>query len=129
MKDILIQYGVEVIVAIVVALLGMFGAWLAKVTAKKIELSNIASAKDEVISAAQQTVLDLKQTIVDDLKKAAKDGKLTPEEIADLGVNLLSVTIAKLSIPTIKLLEAAKIDISALIKSAGEAYIGVLKRW
>lgn len=129
MKDILIQYGVEVIVAIVVALLGIFGAWLAKVTAKKIELSNIASAKDEVISAAQQTVLDLKQTIVDDLKKAAKDGKLTPEEIADLGVKLLSVTIAKLSVPTIKLLEAAKIDISALIKSAGEAYIGDLKRW
>lgn len=129
MKDILIQYGVEVIVALVVALLGMFGAWLAKVMAKKIELSNIASAKDEVISAAQQTVLDLKQTIVDDLKKAAKDGKLTPEEVADLGVKLLSVTIEKLSIPTIKLLEAAKIDISALIKSAGEAYIGDLKRW
>lgn len=129
MKDVLIQYGVEILAAIVIALIGVFGAWLARVMAKKIELSNIASAKDEVISAAQQTVLDLKQTVVDDLKKAAKDGKLTPDEIADLGVKLLSVTIAKLSIPTIKLLEAAKIDITALIKSAGEAYIGDLKRW
>ena len=73
MKDILIQYGVEVVVALVVALLGMFGAWLAKVMAKKIELSNIASAKDEVISAAQQTVLDLKQTVVDDLKEELED--------------------------------------------------------
>lgn len=126
MKEILIQYAVEIVAAIVIALIGVIGAWLAKLLAKRMELSNINAAKNEVISAAEQTVLDLKQTVVDKLKAAAEDGKLTKDEIAALGVELLSITTSKLSASTIKLLEAAKIDITALIKSTAEAYIALI---
>lgn len=126
MKEILIQYAVEIVAAIVVALIGVIGAWLAKILAKRMELKNINEAKSEVISAAEQTVLDLKQTVVDDLKEAAKDGKLTKEEVAALGVKLLEITTSKLSASTIKLLEAANVDITALIKSTAEAYIALI---
>ena len=123
MKEILIQYAVEIMAALVIALIGVIGAWLSKILAKRMELKNINAAKSEVISAAEQTVLDLKQTMVDDLKAAAKDGKLSKEEVAALGVKLLSITTSKLSASTIKLLEAAKVDITALIQSTAEAYI------
>ena len=123
MKDVLIQYGVEILAAIVIALIGVIGAWLARVLAKKMELSNIAAAQKEVTTAAQETVLELKQTVVDDLKAAAKDNKLTKEEVADLSAKLLMMTLNKLSASTLKLLASASIDIPALIKSAGEAFI------
>ena len=123
MKDVLIQYGVEIIAAIVIALIGVISAWLARVLAKKMELSNIAAAQKEVTTAAQETVLELKQTVVDDLKAAAKDNKLTKEEVADLSAKLLMMTLNKLSASTLKLLASASIYIPALIKSAGEAFI------
>ena len=126
MKELLIQYAVEIMAALVIALIGVIGAWLANILAKRMELKNINAAKGEVISAAEQTVLDLKQTVVDDLKAAAEDGKLTKEEIADLGAKLLSITLSKLSASTIKLLEAAKVDITSLIKSTAEAYIALI---
>lgn len=126
MKEILIQYAVEIMAALVIALIGVIGAWLSKILAKRMELKNINAAKGEVISAAEQTVLDLKQTVVDDLKAAAEDGKLSKEEIAELGAKLLSITLKKLSAPTIKLLEAAKVDITALIQSTAEAYIALI---
>ena len=123
MKEILIQYAVDIAASLVVVLLGIIGAWLSKILAKRMELKNINAAKSEVISAAEQTVLDLKQTMVDDLKAASEDGKLSKEEVAALGVKLLSITTSKLSASTIKLLEAAKVDITALIQSTAEAYI------
>ena len=126
MKEILIQYAVDIAASLVVVLIGIIGAWLSKILAKRMELKNINEAKNEVISAAEQTVLDLKQRVVDDLKAAAEDGKLTKEEIAALGVELLSITTSKLSASTIKLLEAAKIDITALIQSTAEAYIALI---
>ena len=126
MKEILIQYAVDIAASLVVVLIGIIGAWLSKILAKRMELENINAAKSEVISAAEQTVLDLKQTMVDDLKAAAKDGKLSKEEVAALGVKLLSITTSKLSASTIKLLEAAKVDITALIQSTAEAYIALI---
>ena len=123
MKDVLIQYGVEILAAVVLALIGTIGAWLASILAKKMELANIASAQKEVTTAAQATVLELKQTVVDDLKAAATDNKLTKEEVAELGVKLLAMTLSKLSASALKLLESAKVDITALIKSAGESFI------
>lgn len=126
MKEILIQYAVDIAASLIVVLIGIIGAWLSKILAKRMELKNINEAKNEVISAAEQTVLDLKQRVVDDLKAAAEDGKLTKEEIDALGVELLSITTSKLSASTIKLLEAAKIDITTLIKSTAEAYIALI---
>ena len=60
-------------------------------------------------------------------KAGREDGKLTKEEIADLGEALLDGTIAKMSAPTAKLLAAAAVDTTALIQGAGEAWIAKLK--
>lgn len=127
MKEILIQYAVEIAASLVLALIGVLGAWLSKLLADKIKLANIKDGVKIVESAAEQTVLELKQTVVDDLKAAAEDGKLTKEEIADLGAKLISTTIRKLSVSVLDLLAKAKIDIVALIKSAGEAFIAEIK--
>ena len=73
------------------------------------------------------TVGELQQTIVDDLKANAADGKLTKEEIAMLGEKLVEKTLEKMSQPVYNLLNAAGTDIIALIKGAGEDWINSLK--
>ena len=88
-----------------------------------MELSNINKAKDELILAAQQTVMELQQTVVEGLKDVAIDGKLPEEEITELAGLLVSKTKEKMSLPAIKLLEAASVDVNALIRGAGEALI------
>jgi len=127
MKDILIEYGVNIAVYLIVTLIGVLGAWVSSKLAKKLELANIKAATESVVSATQTTVLELQQTVVDDLKAAAEDGKLTESEVAELGTKLLETTASKLSVPVIKLLEAAKVDLTALIKSTAEAYIKNMK--
>ena len=84
-------------------------------------------ATDEAKDAAITTVLELQQTVVDDLKAAAVDGKLTKEEIAKLKNDLISMSMAKLSDTSVKILIAAGVDISAIITGAGEALIGKMK--
>jgi len=127
MKDILIEYGVNIAVYLIVTLIGVLGAWISSKIAKKLELANIKAATENVISTTQTTVLELQQTVVDDLKAAAEDGKLTETEIKELGVKLLDMTASKLSEPVRKLLESAKVDLTALIKSTAEAYIKNMK--
>ena len=60
------------------------------------------------------------------MKAAAKDGKLSEEEITELSIMLLNKTKQQMSLPAIKLLEAAAVDVIALIRSAGEALIAEL---
>lgn len=69
---------------------------------------------------------DLKQTVVDELKAKNTDGKLTKDEITALGELLLENTVAKA--PSIKLLQAASVDITELIKGAGESWIAAMKK-
>lgn len=54
----------------------------------------------------EQTVLELQQTVVDDLKAASADGKLTQDEITELGKKLLQGTLAKMSDSGIGVLKA-----------------------
>lgn len=127
MKEILIQYAVEIAAAIVLSILGIFFTWIGKLLADKFKLSNIKDGVKIVETAAEQTVLELKQTVVDDLKAAAEDGKLTKDEIAMLGAKLIDLTLKKLSSSVVTLLTKAEIDIVALIKSSGEAFIAEIK--
>ena len=90
-------------------------------------MAAINVAQQEVIRLAHLTVEELQQTLVEGLKAAHEDGKLTKEEIASLGETLLDGTIAKMSAPTAKLLAAAAVDTTALIQGAGEAWIAKLK--
>lgn len=105
------------------ALIGVVGAWtLAKIGQNK-SLSNLQAAIKQVIDAAQLTVGELQQTVVVGLKEAAPDGKLTPAQIEDLKRKLLQKTSEKLTAPAVQLLEAAKLDVNALIQGAAEDMI------
>ena len=119
----LIENGVQVAVSFVVALIGVAGTWLSIQIGKVKKLQTVQLATDEAKDAAITTVLELQQTVVDDLKAAAVDGKLTKEEIAKLKNDLISMSMAKLSDTSVKILTAAGVDISAIISGVGEALI------
>ena len=123
----LIDSGVQVFAALVTALIGVAGTWLTVQIGKVKQLQTVQIATDEAKNAAITTVLELQQTVVDDLKAAAVDGKLTKEEIAKLRNDLLAMSMAKLSNASVKVLTAAGVDISAIITGAGEAVIAQLK--
>ncbi len=123
----LIDSGVQVLVALAVALIGVAGTWLTTQIGKVKQLQTVQIAVDEAKNAAVTTALELQQTVVDDLKAAAVDGKLTKEEIAKLKNDLLAMSMAKLSNASVKVLTAAGVDISAIITGAGEAVIAQLK--
>ena len=135
MGQMFIQTAVEIIaeniigwiVSVVVILIGAFGVWALKKIGKRAGLEGISIATDEVIKMAIITIGELQQTIVNDLKANAADGKLTKEEIVMLGEKLVEKTLEKMSQPVYNLLNAAGTDIIALIKGAGEDWINSLK--
>lgn len=128
MTEIIIENIVQIAATLLITLIGVLGAWLTSKISKSKELANIATATDEVIRAAQTTVLELQQTTVDGWKKANADGKLTKEEITELGKLLLEGTMAKMSDTSKNLLNAAGVDISAIITGVGEALIAQIKK-
>lgn len=123
MNEAIISLIAQVISTILITLIGVLGAWLTTKIGQRVELSNINKAKDELIIAAQQTVMELQQTVVEELKDKAADGKLTEEEITELGFLLVDKTKKKMSLSAIGVLEAASVDITALIRGAAEALI------
>ena len=123
MNEAIINLIAQVISTLIITLLGVLGTWLTMKLGQRVELSSINKAKDELIAAAQQTVMELQQTLVDELKEKSADGKLTEEEITELGFLLVDKTKEKMSLSAIGVLEAASVDITALIRGAGEALI------
>lgn len=126
MQDAIIEVITQVLATLLITLIGVLGTWLTAKVLKRVELTNINKAKDELIEAAQQTVMELQQTVVEGMKAAAQDGKLSEEEITELSIMLLNKTKQKMSLPAIRLLEAAAVDVNALIRGAGEALIAEL---
>lgn len=127
MTNVIIENLVQIVATLIVTLIGVLGAWLTAKIAKRAELSNISTATDEAIRAAQTTVLELQQTTVDKLKAASADGKLTKAEIAELGKMLIDGSMEKMSDAAKKVLNSAGVDITAIIKGAGEALIASMK--
>ena len=125
--DILIENAVNITAAFFIALIGVLGAWLTAKLGKSTELDTVNRAQQELIKLAQITVGELKQTVVDGMKAAHEDGKLTKEEIAQLGELLFEKTTAKLSASAMDVLTAAQVDISALITGTAEHLIGQMK--
>ena len=125
--DILIENAVNIAAAFFIALIGVFGAWLTAKLGKATQLDTVNRAQQELIKLAQITVGELKQTVVDGMKAAHTDGKLTKEEIAQLGQLLFDKTTAKLSASAMDVLTAAQVDISALITGTAEHLIGQMK--
>lgn len=127
MNAVVIETIVSVLANLAVTLIGVLGAWLLAQISKTQELKNINMAVEELTGAAEQTVLELQQTVVDGLKEASADGKLTKDEIERLGKLLLKGTLAKMSDSGIKVLKAANVDINAIVTGAGEALIATMK--
>ena len=125
--DILIENAVNIIAAFFIALIGVFGAWLTAKLGKATQLDTVNRAQQELIKLTQITVGELKQTIVDGMKAAHKDGRLTKEEITQLGQLLFDKTTAKLSASAMDVLRAAQVDVSALITGAAEQLIAGMK--
>ncbi|HML68274.1 MAG TPA: hypothetical protein PKA81_07730 [Clostridia bacterium] len=125
--EILIENAVNIAAAFFVAVIGVFGAWLTAKLGKATQLNTVNHAQQELIKLAQITVGELKQTVVDGMKAAHKDGKLTKEEIAQLGQLLFDKTTSKLSASAMDVLTAAQVDISALITGTAEQLIGKMK--
>ena len=127
MVDIIIENVAQIVATLVITLIGVLGAWLTSKLAQRQELGSINTAMQEVILLAQQTAAELQQTVVDGLKAGRVDGKLTAAEIKALGEALITKTMEKMSAPTTKLLNAATVDVSALIRGAGESWINKMK--
>ena len=124
---VIIENLVEIVTAAAITAIGVAGSWALSKLGQSKKLGTIAAATDEAIAAAQITVGELQQTVVDDLKAAAADGKLTPEEIHTLAVALVDGAMAKMSTPACNVLNAAGVDVVALIKGAGEDWISQIK--
>ena len=125
--NILIENAVNIAAAFFIAVIGVFGAWLTAKLGKATQLDTINHAQQELIKLAQITVGELKQTVVDGMKAAHTDGKLTKEEIAHLGQLLFEKTSAKLSASAMDVLTATQVDIAALITGTAEQLIGQMK--
>ena len=128
MAAIIIETVVDILAELAIMLIGVGGTWLTIQMGKSKHIQSINAAQQEVIAMAQITVGELKQTVVDKLKAASEDGKLTSAEIQKLGFDLVVLTTAKLSDPTRKLLRAAGVDVAALIRGAGEDWINSLNK-
>ena len=128
MNTVIIETIVSVLANLAITLIGVAGAWLVAQIGKSQQLNTINTAVDELIDAAETTVLELQQTVVDSLKEASADGKLTQEEITDLGKLLLEGTLKKMSDSGLGVLKAANVDINAIVTGAGEALIARIKK-
>lgn len=128
MHEIIMETVVQIVATLLITLIGVLGAWLTAKLAKKTELTSINAATNEVVSAAQLTVLELQQTVVEGWKAASADGKLSQDEIAELGKMLVQKTMEKMSDSAKGLLTSAGVDITAIITGAGEAMIQSMKR-
>ena len=127
MNTVIIETVVSVLANLAVTLIGVAGAWLVAQIGKTQHLNTINTAVGELTNAAEQTVWELQQTVVDDLKAASADGKLTQDEITVLGQKLLEGTLAKMSDSAMGVLKAANVDINAIVTGAGEALIARIK--
>ena len=119
----LVNVGLDILAKAAIAAIGLAGAWATAKIGQNNKLANIKAAIGQVTQAAQTTVGELQQTTVEAMKAAAADGKLTEDQIRTLKADLLRMTREKLAEPTVQLLEAAKLDINAMIQGAAEDLI------
>ena len=129
MTDVIIENIVRIVAALLMMLISVGGAYLTSLIAKHEKLKAISEATQQVIDAAIQTTGELQQTVVNDLKAASADGKLSNEEINTLYHDVVVLTLDKLSVPTINLLNAVGADIEAIIHGATEDWINAMKPW
>lgn len=120
-----LEQAVTIIARLLEAMIAVAGTWLLSKLRQKTQLSNTQAAVEMVLEMTRQTVGELQQTVVQDLKELG--GKLTPEEIRALNEELLRLTKLKLTIPVMDLIEAMGADIDVIIKGEAEKVISEYK--
>ena len=128
MNEVIIELVAKIVGTLLLVAIGVAGTWLTAKIGKRQELASIAAATDDATEAARRTVLELQQTVVDGMKSASADGKLSKDEIERLGILLLEKALAQMSNPAKQVLAAAGKDVCAIIQSAGEAMILAMKK-
>ena len=128
MREVFIEVGTRVVFELLMLVIGVAFAYLTKLIGKSRKLEHIASAMEELERVVKNVVGDLQQTVVEGLKAASVDGKLSEEEVYDLGRLLIKKTYEQLSNPASETIRAAGIDIDEAIHSFAEAYIERIKR-
>lgn len=126
---VLIEQTVNIAYRLIWAATLAFGAWVLDKIGKNAKLKNLSLAIKLVLEMTRQTAEELQQTIVDDLKKSRPGGKLTPEDVDDLGFRLLNMVKIKVDIASQELIKAAGIDLDALITGECEAFLNRLKSY
>lgn len=124
---VLIEQVVTTVARLLEAMVLAYGAWALEKFGKNKKLQNLNLANQELCKIVKQTVRELNQTIVAELKENSPNGKLTDVQIADLNERLLALVKAKTDEVTIALLTAAGTDLDALITGQCEAYLDKLK--
>ena len=129
MTDVIIENIVRIVAALLMMLISVGGAYLTSLIARNEKLKSIGTATQQVIDAAIQTTGELQQTVVNDLKAASADGKLSEADIQMLYHDVIDLTLDKLSMPTVNLLNSVGADIEAIIHGATEDWINTIKAY
>lgn len=125
--NVLIEALVPVAVQIIVGVVGILGALLLGELRKVKSLQHVTEAVEMLQAAVVDTVYANQQTIVDDLKAAAEDGKLSESEIAMLQARTIERVKAKIGPAAAGVITAAGIDINQMILDSAEAVVRELK--
>ena len=128
MREAIIEVIVQVIGAVLMGVVSIAFAYVGKWMGQNKKLETLSSAMEQLEFVVKNVVGELQQTMVEGLKEASVDGKLSDEDIYDLGKLLVLKATEQLSDPASTTLEAAGIDIEGMIHSIAEAYIEKIKR-
>lgn len=128
MREAMIQVVTEATFTLLMGVIAVLFAYLSKLLAKSQRMSHIAAAMRELELVVTNIVGDLQQTVVDGLKEASADGKLSKTDIEWLGKQLVEKASAQISVPAAETLMAAGVDIEGMIHSIAEAWIAEIKR-
>ena len=128
MTEVLIENLIKILFAVLLMLINVAGVYLTTLIGKSEKLRTVAAAVNELKKMAVLTAGELQQTVVDGLKAAASDHKLTEAEIRDLQLAVVTKTNEKMAPATMNLLNAAGVDTVAIIQGATEAWIARIKQ-
>ena len=126
MTNAVVEIAANLITQLAIIALTTAFAWLTAKIGQNKHRENINAAKDELKDAAIQTVGELNQLFVSAWKET-QGGKLTEDQVAKLGTELVNLTLKKMSGSALKVLEAASIDLETYIHGVAEDWIGTLK--
>ena len=128
MREVIIEVLTQIVFEVLMLIVGVAFAYLTKLVGKTKKLEHVASAMDELESVVKHIVGDLQQTVVDGLKEASADGKLSKTDIEWIGKQLIDKVGKQISAPAAETLAAAGVDIEDMIHSIAEAEIARIKR-